>query len=138
MELKKAEDLTKAKLISTINFLNEISIQENRAGSVWEMRVDKAINKLYSWGEALDPKFQQEMLDILIGKENKKKEYSIEEELEEQMKISKNLQQRINKAIDLLDNYTHYSCPEPEQNAKNENLVMEAYSILKGEEEDSD
>ena len=69
MEFKKAEDLMKAKLISTINFFKEISIQENRAGSVWEMRVDKAIDKLYSWGEALDPKFQKEMLDILLGEE---------------------------------------------------------------------
>ena len=26
---------------------------------------DKAIDKLYTWGEALDPTFQKEMLDIL-------------------------------------------------------------------------
>ena len=27
--------------------------------------IDKAIDKLYCWGEALDPIFQKEMLDIL-------------------------------------------------------------------------
>ena len=34
--------------------------------------IDKAIDKLYCWGEILDPKFQEEMLDIL--KEMKKGE----------------------------------------------------------------
>ena len=32
--------------------------------------IDKAIDKLYCWGEILEPKFQEEMLDIL--KEMKK------------------------------------------------------------------
>lgn len=27
--------------------------------------IDKAIDKLYTWGEILDPTFQKEMLDIL-------------------------------------------------------------------------
>lgn len=27
--------------------------------------IDRAIDKLYTWGEALDPDFQKEMLDIL-------------------------------------------------------------------------
>lgn len=30
-------------------------------------RTDKAIEKLYCWGEVLDPDFQKEMLDILKG-----------------------------------------------------------------------
>ena len=30
-------------------------------------RIDKAIEKLYCWGEVLDPDFQKEMLDILKG-----------------------------------------------------------------------
>lgn len=29
--------------------------------------VDKALDKLYCWGEILDAKFQQEMLEILKG-----------------------------------------------------------------------
>lgn len=31
--------------------------------------IDKAIDKLYCWGEALNPEFQKEMLDILKGVE---------------------------------------------------------------------
>lgn len=29
--------------------------------------IDKAIDKLYCWGEALDPTFQKDSLDILKG-----------------------------------------------------------------------
>lgn len=30
-----------------------------------QQTINKAIDKLYTWGEVLDPKFQKEMLDIL-------------------------------------------------------------------------
>lgn len=33
-------------------------------------RCEKAIDKLYCWGETLDPDFQKEMLDILQGSDN--------------------------------------------------------------------
>ena len=33
-------------------------------------RIDKAIEKLYCWGEVLNPDFQKEMLDILKGNDN--------------------------------------------------------------------
>lgn len=33
-------------------------------------RCEKAIDKLYCWGEVLDPDFQSEMLDILKGDYN--------------------------------------------------------------------
>ena len=33
-------------------------------------RIDKAIDKLYLWGETLNPKFQKEMLDILKGSDS--------------------------------------------------------------------
>ena len=32
-----------------------------------QKRIDKAIEKLYCWGEILDPDFQSEMLSILQG-----------------------------------------------------------------------
>ena len=32
-----------------------------------QARVEKAIDKLYCWGEVLDADFQKEMLDILSG-----------------------------------------------------------------------
>ena len=34
-----------------------------------QQRIDKAIDKLYLWGEILDKNFQKEMLEILKGKE---------------------------------------------------------------------
>lgn len=35
-------------------------------------RTNKAIEKLYCWGEVLDPDFQKEMLDILKGNNNER------------------------------------------------------------------
>lgn len=43
------------------------------------------------------------------------------------------LQQRIDKAINILGQYKHYSVPEEKQNSENEELVNDAYDILKGE-----
>ena len=37
----------------------------------------------------------------------------------------------INKAIELLGNYKHYSTPDEEQNSDNEDLVNKAFDILK-------
>lgn len=37
-------------------------------------RITKAIEKLHCWGEVLDPEFQQEMLKILEGDNDEKRE----------------------------------------------------------------
>ena len=37
----------------------------------------------------------------------------------------------INKAIELLGNYKHYSTPDEKQNSENEDLVNNAFNILK-------
>lgn len=37
----------------------------------------------------------------------------------------------INKAIELLGDYTHYSTPDEKQNGDNEDLVNNAFDILK-------
>ena len=37
-------------------------------------RITKAIDKLHCWGEVLDPEFQQEMLKILEGDNDEKRE----------------------------------------------------------------
>ena len=42
----------------------------------------------------------------------------------------------INKAIELLGNYKHYSTPDEEQNSDNEDLVNKAFDILKEVEND--
>lgn len=40
----------------------------------------------------------------------------------------------IDKAIELLGNYRHYSIPDEKQNSDNEDLVNNAFDILKGSE----
>ena len=56
-------------------------------------------------------------------------EYSIEEELEEQMRINKDLQQRIDKTIELI----HNILKNPEAYSGKDN-VGNILSILQGEE----
>ena len=50
------------------------------------------------------------------------------EHLEQQCKKQKEV---INKAIELLGNYKHYSTPDEKQNGYNEDLVNNAFDILK-------
>lgn len=54
-ELK--EDINKYKRLG----YKHLQEQNNKL----EERIDKAIDKLYCWGEALNPEFQKIMLDIL-------------------------------------------------------------------------
>lgn len=49
-------------------------------------------------------------------------------ELKEQIKKQKEV---IDKAIELLGNYKHYSTPDEKQNSENEDLVNNAFDILK-------
>ena len=50
------------------------------------------------------------------------------EHLEQQCKKQKEV---IDKAIKLLGNYKHYSTPDEKQNSDNEDLVNNAFDILK-------
>lgn len=50
------------------------------------------------------------------------------EHLEQQCKKQKEV---IDKAIELLGNYKHYSTPDEKQNSDNEDLVNNAFDILK-------
>lgn len=54
------------QLVCQRNYLSTKYI-ENLEQQVQKQKevIDKAIDKLYCWGEALDPIFQKEMLDIL-------------------------------------------------------------------------
>ena len=47
------------------------------------------------------------------------------------LKENKKYKEVINKAIELLGNYKHYSTPNEEQNSDNEDLVNKAFNILK-------
>ena len=54
------ETLTKANAILVIKCANlEQKIKKQKEA------IDKAIDKLYIWGETLNPEFQKEMLEIL-------------------------------------------------------------------------
>lgn len=46
---------------------------------------------------------------------------------------NRRMKKSINKAIKTLGQYKHYYLPEVEQNSKNEDVVMKALSILKGD-----
>lgn len=66
----------------------------------------------------LTPKFEME-LECIMNK------------LEDLEKENKKNKEVINKAIELLGNYKHYSTPDEEQNSDNEDLVNKAFDILK-------
>ena len=48
----------------------------------------------------------------------------------------KQLENNRDKAIEILGNYKHYSTPSEEQNSENEDIVDNAYNILKGDSDD--
>lgn len=50
------------------DFINYIHNLDNKNKDL-QQRKEKAIDKLYCWGEVLDPEFQKEMLEILGDKE---------------------------------------------------------------------
>ena len=51
--------------INFIRMLREQNEQLEQENQQYKGIIDKATNKLYEWGEALDPEFQKIMLDIL-------------------------------------------------------------------------
>lgn len=50
--------------------LKDFIIELQEENSRYERKIDKAVEKLYCWGEALNADFQQEMLKILKRWEN--------------------------------------------------------------------
>lgn len=46
------------------------------------------------------------------------------------------LENNRDKAIKILGNYKHYSTPDEEQNRENEDIVDNAYNILKGDSDE--
>ena len=67
------------------------------------------------WGDNLNEKELNEVVDYI-------------NDLEQQCKKQKEV---IDKAIELLGNYKHYSTPDEKQNGDNEDLVNNAFDILK-------
>ena len=59
--LREPEIKELKKRLKEINRIIDLKQQVKKQKEV----IDKAIDKLYCWGEALDPTFQQDSLDIL-------------------------------------------------------------------------
>lgn len=55
----------------------------------------------------------------------------MEKELNEYRRVYYKQKEVIDKAIELLGNYKHYSTPDEKQNSDNEDLVNDAFDILK-------
>ena len=56
---------------------------------------------------------------------------SLERQLEKLQQENQKYKEAINKAIELLGNYKHYSTPDEKQNRDNEDLVNKAFDVLK-------
>ena len=52
-------------------------------------------------------------------------------------KEKRQLENNRDKAIEILGNYKHYSTPTEEQNKENEDIVDNAYNILKGDSDEN-
>ena len=52
-------------------------------------------------------------------------------EIENWKKEARKSEEVIDKAVELLGNYKHYSTPDEKQNSDNEDLVNKAFDILK-------
>ena len=61
LEQKKLIKRLLNELDSADNYIKKLYLKNTKQKEV----IDKAIEKLYFWGEVLDPIFQKEMLDIL-------------------------------------------------------------------------
>ena len=68
-----------------------------------------------------------ELVNILSDNKIKFHVLKSDKELKENQKYK----EIINKAIELLGDYKHYSTPDEEQNSDNEDLVNKAFNILK-------
>ena len=62
-------EITNTELEQKTKELENINDKLSRALIDAEQRINKAIEKLYCWGEAINPDFQKEMLSILKEEE---------------------------------------------------------------------
>ena len=68
-ELKQENKQLKEENYKLQKCLNEEELDVQDQNRELGLRIDKAIDKLYLWGETLNPTFQKEMLEILGGKD---------------------------------------------------------------------
>ena len=107
---------------------NRIIVCEMKANAYREVgntkTADRYDNEKYKWEkllsylELLDERKIKELLDY------KKGYFGLEQQNQKYKEV-------IDKAIELLGNYKHYSTPDEKQNSDNEDLVNNALDILK-------
>lgn len=64
------ENTSVLDLINKNKILKEHLKVERKDANEVQDRIDKAVDTLYCWGEALQPEFQKKMLEILKGEDN--------------------------------------------------------------------
>ena len=79
------------------------------------MNIDEAIMYAIKTSHAIKDEKKEQLTDYFCQMQQENKKYK----------------EVINKAINLLGNYIHYSVPDEKQNSYNEALVNKAYIILK-------
>lgn len=62
--VKELEVMNESQAIAKEVILTEVENLQEENKKLKEI-INKAVDKLYCWGEALDPEFQKEMLEIL-------------------------------------------------------------------------
>ena len=115
----------KKEEIRNIHYNNKNEIQFEYGGQVHHYRMENLkevfINCWNLQQENIKLKNWKELHSgLILAKENIR--------LHEQNKKQKEV---IDKAIELLGNYKHYSTPDEKQNSDNEDLVNNAFDILK-------
>ena len=95
------------KIIKDLKERNEKLVNQYRDRDIRCVSLERQLEKL-----------QQENLDLRI-------QVSAREEVANKYKAV------IDKAIELLGNYKHYSTPNEKQNSDNEDLVNKAFDVLK-------
>lgn len=78
------------------------------------MNIDEAIMYAIKTSHAIKAEKKEQLTDYFCQMQQENKKYK----------------EVINKAIELLGNYKHYSTPNEEQNSTNEALVNKAFDIL--------
>ena len=61
---------SKGELARELTYMNRDYDKLEQQCKKQKEAIDKAIEKLYCWGETLDPAFQKDLLDILKGEQN--------------------------------------------------------------------
>lgn len=92
----------------------------------------RAINKYSKVPESWELLNQIEQLE----QENKKLKEQMQNTYDTSQDLLSEMQKRINKAIEVLGQYRHYCVPDEIANRENEELVVKAYYILKGDSND--